>query len=246
MSNESLIALLDHVDTDPGQIALRARSYELLGLAAGSRVVDVGCGTGLAVAEMAAGGARPIGLDVDARMVEVARSRRPDLDFRQADACALPFGDGELAGYRADKVYHALADPARAVAEARRVLAPGGRIVLVGQDWDTFVIDSGDPALTRVLVQARADAVPSPHAARRHRNLLLDAGFADVVAEVRTGIFTDERLLPMVTGVAEGAYAAGAVTRRQADEWIAEQAERARRGRLFLAVPMFLASARRP
>ncbi|GGO20221.1 methyltransferase domain-containing protein [Microbispora bryophytorum] len=246
MSNQSLIALLDRVDRHPGQAALRARSYELLGLAAGSRVVDVGCGAGLAVAEMAALGARPIGLDVDGQVIEVARSRHPGLEFRRSDACDLPFGDGELAGYRADKVYHALADPARAAAEAWRVLAPGGRIVLMGQDWDTFVIDSDDPALTRVMVRARADAVPSPHAARRHRTLLLDAGFADVTAEVRTGVFTDGSLLPMVTGVAEGAYAAGAVTRCQADDWIAEQTGRARRDRLFLAVPMFLAAARRP
>ncbi|XVQ87845.1 methyltransferase domain-containing protein [Microbispora siamensis] len=246
MSNPTLIALLDRVERHPGQAALRARSYELLGLAAGSRVLDVGCGAGLAVAEMAALGAEAIGLDVAGQAIEVARSRHPGLEFRQADACDLPFGDGELAGYRADKVYHGLADPVRAVAEAWRVLAPGGRIVLVGQDWDTFVIDSDDAALTRVMVRARADAVPSPHVARRHRNLLLDAGFADVTAEVRTGVFTDGSLLPMVTGVAEGAYAAGAVTRRQADDWIAEQTGRARRGRLFLAVPMFLAVARRP
>ncbi|MFI7626568.1 methyltransferase domain-containing protein [Microbispora rosea] len=132
------------------------------------------------------------------------RSRHPGLEFRRADACDLPFGGGELTGYRADKVYHALADPARAAAEAWRVLAPGGRIVLVGQDWDTFVIDSDDPALTRVMVHVRAKAVPSPHAARRHRNLLLDAGFADVTAEVRTGVFTDESFLPMATGLAEG------------------------------------------
>ncbi|MGW5264489.1 methyltransferase domain-containing protein [Microbispora sp. NPDC004025] len=246
MSNQSLFALLDRVDRHPDQEALRARSYELLALAAGSRVVDVGCGLGLAVAEMAALGARPIGLDVDGHAVAVARSRHPGLEFRQADACDLPFEDGELAGYRADKVYHGLADPARAVAEAWRVLAPGGRIVLLGQDWDTFVVDSDDPAATRVMVRARADAVPSPHAARRHRTLLLDAGFADVTVEVRTGIFTDGSFLPMVTGIAEGAYAAGAVTRGQADDWIAEQTGRARRDRLFLAVPMFLAAARRP
>ncbi|GAB3887944.1 methyltransferase domain-containing protein [Microbispora bryophytorum] len=246
MSNQTLIDLLDRVDRHPGQGALRSRSYELLDPVAGSRVVDVGCGAGLAVAELAALGAEPIGLDVDDHVIVVARSRHPGLEFHRADACDLPFGDGELAGYRADKVYHDLADPARAAAEAWRVLAPGGRIVLVGQDWDTFVIDSDDPALTRAMVAARADTVPSPHAARRHRNLLLDAGFEDVTVEVRTGVFTDGSLLPMVTGVAEGAYAAGAVTRWQADDWIAEQTGRARRGRLFLAVPMFLAAARRP
>ena len=57
---------------------------------------------------------------------------------------------------------HVLDDPARAAGEARRVLAPGGRIVLIGQDWDTFVIDADDAALTRTIVHARADLVPTP------------------------------------------------------------------------------------
>ncbi|MFG2217909.1 methyltransferase domain-containing protein [Streptomyces sp. NPDC048685] len=51
-------------------------------------------------------------------------------------------------GYRADKVIHELAEPKRALAEARRVLRPGGRIVLLGQDRYTIIVDSADPALT--------------------------------------------------------------------------------------------------
>ena len=78
-------------------------------------------------------------------------------------ACApqLPFADATVDGYRADKVFHELSEPARALDEALRILAPGGRIVLVGQDWDTYVIDSDDPALTRAVVSARADLVPA-------------------------------------------------------------------------------------
>ncbi|WP_433762573.1 hypothetical protein [Nocardia sp. CA-135398] len=53
---------------------------------------------------------------------------------------------------------------------------PGGRIVLAGQDWDAFVIDSDTPDLTRTIVAARADTITNPRAARRYRNLLLDAG----------------------------------------------------------------------
>jgi len=44
----------------------------------------------------------------------------------------------------------------------RRVLAPGGRIILYGKDWDTFVTDSGDPELTRTIVCKRAEQVPLP------------------------------------------------------------------------------------
>ncbi len=65
-------------------------------------------------------------------------------------------------GYRADKVFHELADPRAALNEAWRVLASGGRVVLVGQDWESFIIDSDDPDLTRTIVTARASAVVSP------------------------------------------------------------------------------------
>ncbi|MER6944190.1 hypothetical protein ABT294_09220 [Nonomuraea sp. NPDC000554] len=118
--------------------------------------------------------------------------------------------------------------------------------MLIGQDWDTLVIDSDDPALTRAIVHARADQVTSPRAARRYRNLLLDAGFADVHLDVRTGVFTDGTMLPMLTGIAEAARAAGAITAEQEASWVAEQARRAEAGRMFLALPLFVAAGRRP
>ncbi|MCQ0007729.1 methyltransferase domain-containing protein [Actinomadura madurae] len=178
MSNETIEALipqLDAVDASPGAAELRARSYELLRSAPGSLTVDVGCGAGRAVAELADQGVRVMGIDVDDQMIALARKRRPDGEFRVGDAYALPLGDGEASGYRADKVVHTLADPGRALAEAHRVLTQGGRVVLCGQDWDTFAIDSADPEVTRTIVQKRADLVASPRAARRYRNLLLDA-----------------------------------------------------------------------
>ncbi|WP_309074913.1 methyltransferase domain-containing protein [Streptomyces sp. NWU339] len=97
-------------------------------------------------------------------MAAVARGRWPEADFRIAGAYGLPRPDASVDGYRADKVFHELAEPGRALTEARRVLAPGGRIVLVGRDWDTIVIDSDDPALTRTVVHARADLIAVPPA----------------------------------------------------------------------------------
>lgn len=229
----NLLAVLDEVERLPGATELRRRGYELLGDVRGRVVVDVGCGGGRAVAELAELGAEAVGVDVDGDMLAAARQRWSGLDFRSADALALPFEDGSVAGYRADKVLHVLERPADAVAEARRVLAPGGWAVLVGQDWDTFVIDSDDPDTTRRVVRAKADTIPSPRVARAYRNLLLDAGFRDPVTEVHTAVFTGE------TGL-------GVLTRLDPPrEWLAEQRDRARRGRLFVAVPMFLVAARR-
>ncbi|WP_051572687.1 methyltransferase domain-containing protein [Streptomyces sp. PRh5] len=141
-------------------------------------MVDVGCGAGRAVAELAGRGARVTGVDADERMVAVARERWPGADTRVADVGRLPFGDATVHGYRADKVLHELPDPAEALAEARRVLAPGGRVALVGQDGEALVVDADDTTLTSTIVRARASLIPSPRAARGQRGLLLDAGLA--------------------------------------------------------------------
>ena len=224
----TLLTLLDAFDELPQAVELRQRSYEGLG----DIVVDVGCGAGRAVGELAGRGARASGVDLDPEMIAVARARWPEGEFHVADATALPFDDGSVTGYRADKVLHVLPEPGLAVVEARRVLRPGGRAVLLGQDWDTFVIDSDDPDGARAAVHARADRMASPRVARRYRNLLLDNGFVDVTIEVHTMVWTDATALPVLANIGEGA-------------WLDEQAERARRDRVFVAVPIFLAAGTR-
>ncbi|MEO3871151.1 hypothetical protein ABGB18_20255 [Nonomuraea sp. B12E4] len=94
-------------------------------------------------------------------------------------------------------------------------------------------------------MHARADLIQAPRAARRYRNLLLDAGFHDVTVEVPTAVFTDATMLPMLSGMAEAAREAGAIAGEQAAAWIADQEERPRSGRTFLALPLFVAAGRR-
>nr|WP_055502398.1 hypothetical protein [Nonomuraea pusilla] len=67
-----------------------------------------------------------------------------------------------------------------------------------------------------------------------------------MAVEARTGVFTDGRLLPAVTGIARAAAAAGAITAEQERAWIAGQEERAAKDRMLLAIPFFVASAARP
>ncbi|MDX3383882.1 methyltransferase domain-containing protein [Streptomyces niveiscabiei] len=240
---EAMQALLDAMDQMPSAGLLRARSYELLSLVPGSSVVDIGCGAGRAVAELAERGVRAVGVDPDPWMLAEARKRWPAAEFSEAGAEDLPFADGSVRGYRADKVFHTLREPGRAVAEARRVLCPGGRIVLVGQDWDAVMVDSDDPELTRTIVHARADLFGTPRAGRQYRGLLLDGGFDDVTVEVHTSVFTDPAMLPLAAMLAEWACVSGAVGRDQADAWLAEQRRRAEADRFLIALPFFVAAA---
>lgn len=220
--------LLDAFDELPQATELRARSYRDLG----EVVVDVGCGGGRAVGELARLGARAIGVDRDPEMVAAAAARWPAGEFHVGDVTALPLPDASVTGYRADKVLHVVEDPAAALAEARRVLRPGGRVVLTGQDWDAIVVDSADPDRTRALVHARADTMPNPRAARQYRNLLLDNGFTDVTVEGHMSVFTDALALPMLAGMDD-------------DRWFDEQADRAAHDRLLVAVPVLLAAGTR-
>jgi ubiquinone/menaquinone biosynthesis C-methylase UbiE len=242
---ERLIRTLDAAETAPGATEVRMRSYDLLRLRPGATVIDVGCGAGRAVAELSGLGARAVGMDLDPGMLAAARSRFPGIDLRTADAAALPWDDGQAQGYRADKVYHVLPDPDAALAEARRVLAPGGRIVLLGQDWDTLIIDSDRPGLTRRIVHARADTVPHPRIARAYRTLLLDHGFRDVETEVHTLVLTGATVHLLLAGHADAARQTGAVSADEAEAWVREQAQRAGSGRAMVAVPLFLAAATR-
>lgn len=245
--DKTFLELLIAFDRRPASVRLRRRSYELLQVERGSRVVDVGCGGGTAVAELVALGADAVGIDAAEEAVAYAREHHPGHRFEVGDALRLPLPDGSLDGYRAEKLYHALDDPAKACAEARRVLAPGGRIALVGQDWEAHVIDSDDPVLTRTIVAAAADDMVHGRVARRYRNLLLDTGFDDVTCEVHTAVFDDPALaLFTVTRLATGAVRTGAVSQAQADAWLGDQRARADRDRLFVAMPLFLAAGRLP
>ena len=94
----------------------------------GLRVLDLGCRTG-ALTQHYARGNEVVGVDVDREALKRARERL-GLETIWADVeDSLPLPDGSFDAVVAGELLEHLADPARAVAEARRVLRPGGRLV---------------------------------------------------------------------------------------------------------------------
>lgn len=104
---------------------------EVARIEAGQSVLDVGCGTGGFAAEIAdATGARVVGCDRSRAFLDYARRRSPDVDWVVGDAAELPFEASSFDRVVMSLVLHQLDDPGRAVAEAHRVLRPGGRLLV--------------------------------------------------------------------------------------------------------------------
>lgn len=96
----------------------------------GQRVLDLAAGTGTSSRPFADAGALVVATDLSYGMVEVGKRRQPDLTFVNADALALPFADGSFAAVTISFGLRNVEDTAAALAELRRVTAPGGRIVI--------------------------------------------------------------------------------------------------------------------
>ena len=107
---------------------------EAAGVQQGSRVLDVATGPGYAAAAAADLGASVVGVDMAPAMVELARRLHPTVEFRVAQAEALPFEDDSFDAVISNFVAPHLSRPELAVAELVRVLRGGGRLALT--TWD--------------------------------------------------------------------------------------------------------------
>jgi ubiquinone/menaquinone biosynthesis C-methylase UbiE len=109
----------------------RRRAFLLGSVRAGDRALDLGCGAGEFTAAMAAAAAAAVGVEVAEAALTRARARHPELDFRLIALDApLPFDDGSFELIWASEVIEHVTDTARWLSEARRVLVPGGRLLV--------------------------------------------------------------------------------------------------------------------
>jgi len=141
---------------------------KLAKLGSGERVLDVACGTGVVARgarEALGSGADVVGCDINPDTLKVARSASAGLaiEWRQSDACSLPFPDSDFDVVVCQQGLQFFPDRAAALGEMRRVLRDGGRVVLAV--WSSIERSPGFRAL--------ADAIErhmSVEAANRYRH----------------------------------------------------------------------------
>lgn len=117
-------------ELEPPDFELRRR-FMLSAVRPGIRALDLGSGDGRFTAELAGAGADVVGVEVAEAALARARSLHPGLDFRLAPIDGpLPLDDGSFELAWASEVIEHVADTASWLSEVRRVLVPGGRLLL--------------------------------------------------------------------------------------------------------------------
>jgi demethylmenaquinone methyltransferase/2-methoxy-6-polyprenyl-1,4-benzoquinol methylase len=97
---------------------------------AGERILDIAAGTGTSSAALARTGARVVAVDFSSGMIAEGRKRHSNIEFIEADAEKLPFGDNEFDAVTISFGLRNVNNPKTALSEMYRVLKPGGRLVI--------------------------------------------------------------------------------------------------------------------
>lgn len=113
-------------ETNSRLIATCAR---LANFAPGMKLADLGCGSGVFTDLLNKQGYQAVGLDLSPKLIALARSKYPKVDFLEGDVEHLPFPDGSLDGVLLSGLVHHLPDPTHCAGEVFRVLKSGGSFV---------------------------------------------------------------------------------------------------------------------
>ncbi len=243
--------------TTPEIIEQRAITRNAVAARPGERGLDIGCGLGFLACELArevGPSGRIAGIDLSPDMLAGAREHAAReqvldrLDFRAGSATDLEFPAAAFDFVTAVQVYLYVPEITRALAEAARVLRPGGRLVVVDTDWDSCVWLTSDRDRHRRILEASLSRFAHPHLPPRLPGLLVETGLR--VEHVGAIPLLELRYDPNAfsASVIESIAAAvdGGIGNDDLEGWAQDLRSRSGEGDYFFNVNRFLFVATKP
>jgi ubiquinone/menaquinone biosynthesis C-methylase UbiE len=224
-----LIRFLDAANTTTGLAAAKRALLEQLDLGQARAALDVGCGPGIDMAEMARlmpDGAQVSGVDISETMIAEARLRTADLgpqvSLRTGDAAELPYPNQAFDVCRTATVLQHVPDPARVIREMARVIRPGGRVGVLEFDQETAFVDHPDTETTQIILDTFADAMVQGHMGRQLPRLLRAAGLTDVTVTPGVNLGSSQFFQAVLGDHVARLPDQGILTSQRASQWWTE------------------------
>jgi ubiquinone/menaquinone biosynthesis C-methylase UbiE len=253
---ERFIERLELRGKDPTFVAYREAYLKLIELPPTAAVIDLGCGTGVVTRAIAArdGFAGTVtGVDQSPHFIAVAESLAADgvgdrMEFAVGDAHALDFADASFDAAVAHTLVSHVRDPLAVLAEAARVVRPGGTIAIFDGDYASLTFACSDARLGQAMEPAvQSTIMSSPRVMRELPRLLPRAGLrliatqAHVYAEAGSSTF----MLNLAETYAPLVATTGQLPAADVDAWLADQRRSAADGTFFAACNYYAYVARR-
>jgi ubiquinone/menaquinone biosynthesis C-methylase UbiE len=248
-----LIRFLDAANTTAGLTAAKHALLEQLDLGRAHAALDVGCGPGIDVAEMARrmpDGAQVSGIDISETMIAEARQRTAGLgqrvSLRIGDAADLPYPDQTFDVCRAATVLQHVPDPARVIQEMARVTRPGGRVGVLEFDQETAFVDHPDTETTRIILDTFASAMVQGRMGRQTPRLLRAAGLTEVTVLPGVNLGSPQFFRVILHDHVARLADEDVLTSRRAGQWWADLDAWAQAGDFLGGAVVFAVAASRP
>jgi arsenite methyltransferase len=242
----SASARVERLYQTPDIVEQRRASRALLALKPGEQVLDIGCGPGLLMLEMAQEvGAlgRVAGVDVSADMLAFARARcegTANMSAHEASATALPFAGESFDAVAVTQVYEFVEDLAQAFAQLKRVMKSGARALIVDTDWDGVLWRNSDRARMRRVIDAWHLHCPHPHLPTQLPQWISQAGLrlerAATIPIVNTEYHADNYSHGMIATIAKFASGKLGVSAEEAQAWAQDLISFGARGQYYFCL----------
>jgi ubiquinone/menaquinone biosynthesis C-methylase UbiE len=244
---ERFIERLEFRATDPTFVAYREAYLELIDLPRAAAVLDLGCGTGVVTRAIAArdGFAGAVtGIDQSPEFIAAAQRLAADegvgdrVEFVVGDAHELDLPAASFDAAVAHTLISHVRDPLAVLAEAARVIRPGGVVAVFDGDYASLTFGCSDPQLGRMIEGAiQSMIMSSPRVMREVPRLLPKAGLQLIATQAH--VFAEAGSSSFLLNLAEtyGPLAAsnGLAPAAHVDAWLDDQRRSAEDGTFFAA-----------
>ena len=229
-----MATFLEERSKTPDMQAVNQKLCETVGVKPGERLLEVGSGTGI-ICRMLAPHLQPggqiVGVDISTEMTTEAKkyALADGIDngiiFETCTAESLPYTDSSFDGAIAARLLLHAADPDIVMREMKRVVKPGGRVVVMDWDFDTVTVDHQDRDLTRRLLHWRNDHHGGNNwSGRQLWRRMREAGLKNLSVHPWVSIAHEEEdgLTQSLWRAAQVACEGGAISPVEQDAWVKE------------------------